>query len=85
MLLARNNPDVPGVEECLQTAISIAQNQEAKFWEVRAAAALAKLWDRQGRRTEARALLAPVLGWFTEGLGTRDLKEARALLDGLSR
>ena len=85
MLLARNNPDVPAVEECLQTAISIAQDQEAKFWEVRAAAALAKLWDREGRRTEARALLAPVLDWFTEGLGTRDLKEARVLLDGLSR
>lgn len=85
MLLARNNPGVPGVEECLQAAISIAQGQEAKFWEVRAATALAKLWERQGRRTEAHALLAPVLGWFTEGLGARDLKEAWALLDGLSR
>jgi predicted ATPase/class 3 adenylate cyclase len=85
MLLAKNHPDVRAVEECLQTALSIAQGQEARFWEMRAATALAKLWDGQGRRTEAHAVLAPVLGWFTEGLGTRDLKEARALLDGLSR
>jgi predicted ATPase len=85
MLLARNNPDVRAAEECLQTAISIAQGQEAKFWEVRASTALARLWDRQGRRTEAHALLAPALAWFTEGLGTPDLQQARTLLDELSR
>ena len=84
-LLARNKPDVRAAEECLQTAISIAQGQEAKFWEVRAATALAKLWDRQGRRSQAHALLAPVLGWFTEGHDTPDLQEARAFLDGLSQ
>jgi predicted ATPase len=85
MLLARHNPNVRAVEECLQRASSIAQGQEAKFWEVRAATTLARVWDGQGRRTEAHTLLAPTLGWFTEGLGTPDLQEARALLDGLSR
>jgi predicted ATPase len=61
-------------------ALSIAQDQEAKLWELRAAASLARLWGEQGRREEARDLLSPVYGWFTEGFDMPDLKEARALL-----
>ena len=58
--------------------------QEAKLWELRAAVSLARLWHDQGRRAEARDLLAPVYGWFTEGFDTADLKEAKALLDELA-
>jgi predicted ATPase len=62
----------------------LAQRQEARFWELRAAASLAKLWADQGRRDEGRDLLAPVYGCFTEGLNTVDLKDAKALLDELT-
>jgi predicted ATPase len=70
-------------EELYRKALSIAQEQEAKLWELRAAASLARLWQDQGRRTEAYALLAPVYDWFTEGFGTPDLKDAKSLLDEL--
>jgi predicted ATPase len=65
-------------------ALSIAEEQEAKLWELRAAVSLARLRCDQGRRAEARDLLAPVYGWFTEGFDTADLKEAKALLDELT-
>jgi predicted ATPase len=71
-------------ESCFQQAIRIARQQEAKSLELRAATSLARLWGEQGRRTEARELLAPVCGWFTEGFDTVDLKEAKALLDQLA-
>ena len=58
--------------------------QQAKSWELRAAMSMARLWRDQGKRDEARELLAPVYGWFTEGFDTLDLKEAKALLDELS-
>jgi class 3 adenylate cyclase/predicted ATPase len=70
-------------EDLYRKALSIAVEQEAKLWELRAAASLARLRLDQGRRTEARDLLAPVYGWFTEGFDTADLKEAKALLDEL--
>ena len=70
-------------EASLQQAIRIAQAQQAKSLELRAVRALARLWGEQGRRTEARDLVAPVYSWFTEGLDTADLKEAKALLDQL--
>ena len=70
-------------EELYRKALSIAQEQEAKLWELRAAASLARLRRDQGRSAEARDLLAPVYGWFTEGFDTPDLKEAKALLDEL--
>ncbi len=70
-------------EELYFKALCIAVEQEAKLWELRAAASLARLRRDQGRRAEARDLLAPVYGWFTEGFDTRDLKEAKALLDEL--
>jgi predicted ATPase len=70
-------------EELYRKALGIAQDQEAKLWELRAAASLVRLWRDQGRRTEARDLLVPVYGWFTEGFETQDLKAAKALLDAL--
>jgi predicted ATPase len=70
-------------EGLYRKALSIAQEQEAKLWELRAAASLARLRRDQGRPAEARDMLAPVYGWFTEGFGTPDLKEARALLEEL--
>jgi predicted ATPase len=71
-------------EELYRNALTIAEEQEAKLWELRAAVSLARLHRDQGRRAEARELLAPVYGWFTEGFGTPDLKEARALLGELA-
>jgi predicted ATPase len=71
-------------EEIYRKALSIAAEQEAKLWELRAATSLARLCRDQGRHAEARVLLAPIYGWFTEGFGTPDLKEARALLDELA-
>jgi predicted ATPase len=82
VLLAENKLDEG--EASLQQAIRIAQAQQAKSLELRAVRDLARLWGEQGRRTEARELLAPVYGWFTEGFDTRDLKEAKALLDELA-
>jgi len=71
-------------EECFHRALCIARAQAAKSFELRAATSLARLRQRQGKRAEARALLAPVYEWFTEGFDTRDLVEAKALLDELS-
>ena len=70
-------------ETCFQHALAIARRQQARSWELRAAMSLARLWQQQGKRAEARALLAPIYGWFTEGFDTADLQEARALLDAL--
>ena len=66
-----------------EEALRIARTQQAKSYELRASMSLARLWGDQGRRAEARDLLAPVYGWFTEGFDTPDLKEAKALLDEL--
>ena len=63
---------------------TIARPQQAKSWELRAAMSLARLWRDQGKVQQARELLAPVYGWFTEGFDTRDLKEAKALLEELA-
>jgi predicted ATPase len=70
-------------EASFEQSIQIAHRQRTKSLELRAATSLARLWGEQGRRTEARELLAPVYGWFTEGFDTADLKEAKALLDEL--
>ena len=70
-------------ERCFAAAVEVGRGQEAKSFELRAATALARLWHDQGRRAEARDLLAPVYGWFTEGLDTPDLQDARALLNEL--
>ena len=71
-------------ERALQEALRVARTQQAKAYELRAAMSLARLWGEQGRRTEAREVLAPVYGWFTEGFDTVDLKEAKKLLDELT-
>jgi predicted ATPase len=82
VLLAENQRDEG--QASLQQAIRIAQAQQAKSLELRAARDLARLWGEQGRRAEARDLLAPVYGWFTEGFDTADLREAKALLAELT-
>jgi class 3 adenylate cyclase/predicted ATPase len=82
-LLRQGHPEA--AEQLYRTALSIAQEQGAKLWELRAAKSLALLHRDQGRRTEARSLLAPVYGWFTEGFDTQELKGAKALLDELSQ
>jgi predicted ATPase len=68
------------VEVCFQNAIEIAREQGARWWELRAATSLARLWAEQGRRREAYDLLAPIYDWFTEGLDLPALREARAVL-----
>jgi predicted ATPase len=74
-------PDVDGAERSFRDALSIAREQGTKGFELRAATSFARLWGKQGRQTEARELLAPVYGWFTEGFDTADLIEAKTLLD----
>ena len=81
ILLQSADPEWARPEECFRYAITLAQSQQAKLWELRAAVSLARLWRDQGRRAEAHHLLAPVYGWFTEGFDTQDLKDAKALLD----
>ena len=75
--------DAAKAEAHFERALGIARVQKAKSWELRAATSMARLWRDQGKRDEARDLLAPVYGWFTEGFDTLDLKEAKALLDEL--
>ena len=70
-------------QRALEAALRVAQRQQAKAYELRAAMSLARLWRDQGKVQQARELLAPVYGWFTEGFDTRDLKEAKALLEEL--
>jgi predicted ATPase len=71
-------------EACFQHAMTIAQSQGAKAWELRTATSLARLWQQQGKRQEARELLAPIYDWFTEGFDTADLQAAKALLEALA-
>jgi class 3 adenylate cyclase/predicted ATPase len=83
--VARMSPErgAAKAERYFERALTVARQQHAKSWELRAAMSMARLWRDQGKRDEARKLLAPVYGWFTEGFDTRDLKEAKALLDEL--
>jgi len=71
-------------EACFERALTVAREQQAKSWELRMAMSLAQLWRDQGKRDDARNLLAPIYGWFTEDFDTRDLKEAKSLLDTLA-
>jgi predicted ATPase len=84
LLLRQPIPDAAQAEACFQQALAIARHQQAKSWELRAAMSLARLWQKQGKRTEAHALLAPIYGWFTEGFDTADLQDAKALLEALA-
>jgi predicted ATPase len=81
MLLIQAIPDKAQAETCFQQVLAMARRQEAKALELRAAMSLSRLWQQQGKRDEARELLTPVYGWFTEGFDTADLQEAKALLD----
>jgi predicted ATPase len=84
-LLLQQSPDnATEAESCFHQAISIARKQSAKSWELRAATSLARLWQSQGKRDEARELLGGVYEWFTEGFDTADLIDAKTLLDELS-
>jgi predicted ATPase len=84
LLLLQTTPDERQAETCLQQALDIAKRQYAKSWELRAAMSLSRLWQQQGKRAEAYALLAPIYGWFTEGFDTADLQEAKVLLEELA-
>jgi predicted ATPase len=77
-------PDAVMAEAYFERAIAIARGQKAKSWELRAATSMARLWRDQGKRQQARDLLAPIYGWFTQGFDTLDLKEAEALLNELT-
>src|SRR5277367_3815592 len=77
-------PDAAKAEGYFDRALAVARKQQAKSWELRAAMSMARLLRDQGKRQEARDLLAPVYGWFTEGFDTLDLKEAKALFDALA-
>jgi tetratricopeptide (TPR) repeat protein len=77
-------PDAAKAEAYFERALAVARQQQAKSWELRAAMSMARLWRDQGKQQQARGLLAPVYGWFAEGFDTRDLKEAKALLEELA-
>ena len=83
LLLRQAVPEVPAAEACFQRALDVARHQQAKSYELRAAMSLSRLWQQQGKSAEARELLAPLYGWFTEGFDTQDLREAKALLSEL--
>jgi len=84
LLLALTTPEQAGAEASFRDALGVARRQSAKTYELRAATSLGRLWQQQGRKQEARDLLAPVYDWFTEGFDTRDLKEAKTLLEELA-
>ena len=84
IVLKSPKPDAAQAEAYFTRALAIARVQQAKSCELRAATSMARLWRDQGRPQQARDLLAPVYGWFTEGFDTLDLKEAKALLQELS-
>jgi predicted ATPase len=77
-------PDAAKAEAYFERALAVARQQQAKSWELRTVMSMARLWRDQGKWNEARELLAPVYGWFSEGFDTRDLKEAKALLNELT-
>ena len=84
LLLAVSRDTQAEAEDCFRHAVDCARRQSAKSLELTAALSLSRLWRAQGKHDDARTLLAEIYGWFTEGFETRDLKEAKALLDELS-
>lgn len=83
MLLKGANRDTVGAQKEFEKAIDISRHQSTKWWELKAAIGLANILSNQGRQIEARSLLAPLYGWFTEGFGTIELKEAKIQLEKL--
>ena len=84
IVLLSPEPNTAKAQAYFERALQVARQQQAKSWELRAAMSMSRLWLDQGKRQQARELLAPIYGWFTEGFDTRDLKEAKALLDTVS-
>jgi predicted ATPase len=84
LLLLENASAHAEAESCFRKAMDVSRRQQAKSFELRATTSLARLLAKQGRRDEARAMLAEIYGWFTEGFDTADLKDAKALLDELT-
>ena len=82
-LLKAEVPKVVEAEECFRQALDVARRQEAKSLELQAATSLARLWQKQGKRAEALKVLSEIYHWFTEGFDTKDLQEAKALLESL--
>jgi predicted ATPase len=82
--LMEPEPDAAKAEAYFERALAVARKQQAKSFELRAAMSMARLWRDRGKRDEARELLAPIYGWFTEGFDTLDLKQAKGLLDELA-
>ncbi len=76
--------DLEGAEQNYLASLDWARQQQAKSWELRTATSLARLWQQQGKTTEAHQMLSEIYNWFTEGFDTKDLKEAKALLEELS-
>ena len=83
LLLRQTSPDAIQAEACFQQALEVARHQQAKSWELRAALSLSRLWQHQGKRTDAYDLLGPIYGWFTEGFDTADQQDAKVLLEEL--
>jgi len=84
LLLQQSADNHTEAQACFQQALDVARSRQVKSLELRAATSLSRLWQQQGKRAEARQLLAEVYGWFTEGFDTPDLREAKALLDELA-
>jgi len=84
LLLIQSDPDEQHAEACFQQAVEVARRQSAKYKELQAAVSLSRLWQAQGKKEEARSLISEIYGWFIEGFDTKDLIEAKALLDELS-
>jgi predicted ATPase len=84
LLLRQAIPDEAQAETCFHQALEVARRQQAKAWELRAAMSLSRLWQRQGKRDEARQLLTAIYAWFTEGFETADLQDAQAWLHELT-
>jgi len=82
MLTLKDNPE--GAEKNYIASLDVSREQKAKSWELRTSTSLARLWQQQGKTTEAHDLLSPIYNWFTEGFNTKDLKEAKALLEELA-
>jgi predicted ATPase len=83
LLLARSGENQAEAEACFRRALNVARHQSAKSVELRAVMSLSRLWQTQGKKDEARQMLAEIYGWFTEGFDTKDLQEAKALLEEL--
>jgi predicted ATPase len=83
-ILRKPGAEMPAAQRRFEEAVAIARKQRGKWWELRATVGLARLLARQDRREEARAMLAEIYNWFTEGFDTADLKDAKELLDELS-